>query len=62
MSLSRVNVIFWFGHYFRYSLVYKPLLVYFIHKAILLVSISGTPRRQTFSNLFSKRFYWLFFG
>ena len=43
MLLSRVDVVFCFGHYFRYFPVYKPSLVYFILKAILLVAISRTP-------------------
>ena len=43
MSLSRVDVVFCFDHYFRYSPTYKPLLVYLILKAILLVVISCTP-------------------
>ena len=63
ISLSGVDVVFCFGHYFRYSPVYKPLLVYFILEAILLVVISSTsPVDKIFSGLFSKRFYRLFFG
>ena len=43
MLLSCVDVVFCFGHYFQYFPVYKPSLVYFILKAILLVAISRTP-------------------
>ena len=43
MLLSRVDVVFCFGHYFRYFPVHKPSLVYFILKTILLVAISRTP-------------------
>ena len=61
MSLSRVNVVFCFGHYFRYFPVFKPSLVHFILKATLLV-VTVLPRRQTFPDLFYMRFYCLFFG
>ena len=38
MPLSRVDVVFCLGNYFRYSSVYKPLLVYFILEAIFIGS------------------------
>ena len=63
MLLSRVDVVFLFGHYFRYFPVYKPPLLYFILNTILLIAIFCTPpRRPTFSGLFNMRFYWLLFG
>ena len=49
MSLSRVDEVFCFCHYFLYSPLYKPLLVYLIPEAILLVVISGIPMQ---TNLF----------
>ena len=43
VSLSRVNLVLLFWSLFPVFPVYKPLYVYFILEAILLVVISGTP-------------------
>ena len=42
------------------SLYTNRCLCILFSKQFLLVVISGNPRRQTHSGLFSKRFYWLF--
>ena len=56
-----VTQFFRFGNYFWYSPVYKPFVIYFILEAIFIGSyFQYSTRRQTFSDLFSKRFYWLF--
>ena len=63
MLLSRVDAVFCFGNYFLYFPVNKSLLIYFILEAIFIDSyFRYFPRRQIFSDLFSMRFYWLFFG
>ena len=49
MPLSCVDVVFCLDNYFRYSLIYKSLLIYFILEVILLVVISDTPPK---TNLF----------
>ena len=63
MSLSRVDVVFLFWSLFP---VFPGIQIV----GCLFYSQSGfsgshflySPRRQTFSDLFSKRFYWLLFG
>ena len=58
-----VDVLFCFDHYFRHFPVHEPLFVYVILEAIFIGSyFRYSPRRQIFSDLFSKRFYWLLFG
>ena len=63
MPLYRLDVVSCFGNYFRYSPVYYPFLVCFSLETSFIGYIGNcfrySPHKQTLSDLFSKRFYWL---
>ena len=63
MPLSRVEVVFCFGNYFRYSPLYKPLLVHFILEAIFIDSYFWySPVDKPFLVNFLSVFIGCFFG
>ena len=63
MPLSRVDVVFCFGNYLRYSPIYKPLLIYFILEAIFIGSyFQNSPVDKPFLIYFLSVFISCSFG
>ena len=63
MSLSRVGVVFLFRSLFPVFPRIQTVASLFYSQSVFIGSyFLYFPRRQTFSDLLSMRFYWLFFG
>ena len=63
MSLSRVDVVFLFWSLFPvFPRIQNVACIFYFQSNFIGSYFMHSLRKQTFSDLFYMRFYWLFFG